>query len=144
MGTRAITNVVDEKGVSYVSLYRQFDGYPQGGHGEDLANWLKGAVIGNGIRMGAEPRNFFNGVGDLAVRLVTFFKEDHSVAGGFYLVAPAHDKWDVDYTYTVHCDDGYEEEGGVTLEVTSYGGTTLFNGTVEDFYVWMRESEEED
>lgn len=139
MGTRALTHVVDEKGVGYVSLYRQFDGYPQGGHGEDLAEWLKDAVIGNGIGVGERRTNFFNGIGDLATRLVTFFKGDHTRAGGFYLVPPGGTDWSVDYTYTVICEDGFDREGGVSLEVKSYGGSIIFAGSVADFVVWMAE-----
>lgn len=139
MGTRCITNVVDDKGEVYVSLYRQYDGYPQGGHGEELANWLNGAVIGNGIRGGEDRPKFFNGIGDLAVRLVTFFKEDHSVPGGFYLI-PAASAWNagVDYIYTVTAvdpifsvKDGKDPETYPTVKVNSgYSDSTLFQGDV--------------
>src|SRR5687768_2511369 len=103
MGTRAVTNVVEKNstdGEHYVSLYRQFDGYPNGGHGEELAEFLTGARIGNGIgpKDGNDPK-FFNGVGDLAIRLVAHFKQDN-LAGGFYLI-PAGTDWGPDYVYTV-------------------------------------------
>lgn len=133
MGTRAVTNVVSEKGEVYVSLYRQYDGYPQGGHGEELADWLEGAVIGNGIGSNLPPK-FFNGVGDLAARLVTFFKEDHLNIGSFYLI-PAGTDWGPDYTYTVRV----MEDRPVELKVRAYD-STVFQGTVEGFRSWMEEN----
>lgn len=133
MGTRAVTNVVDEEGTVYVSLYRQFDGYLMGGHGEELANWLKDAVIGNGIGSNPPP-NFFNGVGDLAARLVTYFKEDQARIGRVYIV-PAGSGWGADFTYTVTVI----ENKPVIVSVDDE-----FKGTVEEFLIWMKEYEEED
>jgi hypothetical protein len=139
MGTRAITHVVNDEGEVYVSLYRQFDGYPNGGHGEDLADFLEGAVIGNGIRMDESRGNFFNGVGDLAARLVAFFKKDPGDCGGFYLYPPdiSHDE---EFTYIVRAESGYSQEGGVTIEVINWG-KTLFNGTSDEFASWVKASE---
>lgn len=133
MGTRAVTNVVDEEGTVYVSLYRQFDGYLMGGHGEELAHWLKDAVIGNGIGSNIPP-NFFNGVGDLAARLVTYFKEDQARIGGVYII-PAGSGWDAAFTYTVTVI----EHKPVIISVDDE-----FKGTVEEFLVWMKEVEDED
>lgn len=137
MGTRAVTNVVDETGEVYVSLYRQFDGYPADGHGEELAEWLDGAVIGNGISGTPAPK-FFNGVGDLALRLVTFFREDHTQIGSFYII-PAGTDWGPDFTYTVRAMVDHPVE----VTVKSYN-KTIFQGTVEDFKTWMQTSEDED
>lgn len=145
MGTRCITNVIDEEGNVYVSLYRQFDGYPAGGHGEKLADWLKDAHIGNGI--GSRPESgFFNGVGDLAVRLVTFFKEDHEHIGNFYLVPPVFaDK--EEFTYTVQGKDpSYDTVGEVAVKVEAYD-RVLFEGNVEEYRFWINQeinSEDED
>lgn len=135
MGTRAVTIVEDEDGV-YVSLYRQYDGYPEG-HGKELAEFLDGAEIGNGIT-GNPPPGFFNGVGDLAARLVTFFKENHKIIGGFYII-PTGTKWGPDYTYTV---TGRNSE--VFVKVQSYSDKTLFEGPVGDFRVWVNSEEDEE
>lgn len=150
MGTRAITNVVDEKGNVYVSLYRQYDGYPLGGHGEELAEWLEGAVIGNGIQGGERRPKFFNGIGDLACRMVAFFKGDYSDYGGFYLLPHGDDGWGGDYVYTVQARnpiysiaDGKEPETTVTVKVESWD-TLLFEGSVEDFRVWIIEDSEDE
>lgn len=145
MGTRAITNVVNDKGEVYVSLYRQFDGYPKGGHGEDLAEWLEGAVIGNGINEGESRPKFFNGLGDLAARLVTFFKEDDAVPGGFYLI-PFGSDWDGEFTYTI---SGADPTSFDTLEYNpqisvDHYGDLLFEGSVEEFKSWVFISEDDD
>lgn len=138
MGTRCITNVIDEKGDVYVSLYRQFDGYPDGGHGEELADWLEGAHIGNGI--GARPApGFFNGVGDLAARLVTFFKDDHEHIGSFYLNPPDPTAKE-EFTYTVQGRNPNWDKGTpfgeVTVKVEAYD-RVLFEGNVVDYRAWI-------
>lgn len=142
MGTRSMTHVVNDKGDILVSLYRQYDGYPAGGHGEDLSRFLDGAVIGNGIKMDERRAKFFNGVGDLGVRLVTHFKEDANDIGGFYLVRPGRDQ-DQEFTYVVTCDSGYDREGGVTVEVLSWD-KSIFKGTSEDFTQWIADGGGED
>lgn len=134
MGTRCITNVISEDGETYVSLYRQYDGYPEG-HGKELAGWLEGAVIGNGISMGEVRPKFFNGVGDLALRMVTYFKGDHSQSGGFYIV-PLDKMWDASYVYTIEAENGYGREGSVSVQVKTYS-TEIFSGTVEEFIAWI-------
>lgn len=148
MGTRSITNVVDESGAYYVSLYRQYDGYPLGGHGEELAEFLQDAHIGNGI--GANiPAGFFNGVGDLACRLVAHFKDNASDIGSFYLQPPSEDNRE-EFTYTVFASnpiytlrDGKAPDGQVTVLVESYD-KTLFQGTTEEFSVWVAKSEDDE
>jgi len=55
MGTRALTFVYDgDKPI--VNLYRQYDGYPTG-HGAELAQFLDGFKIVNGI--GAEKTRLY-------------------------------------------------------------------------------------
>jgi hypothetical protein len=53
MGTRCLTKVYDED-TEILCLYRQFDGYPKGGHGDELTAFLSGMKITNGIRVGAD------------------------------------------------------------------------------------------
>lgn len=81
MGTRSLTVFYDDDGTTeLVVMYRQFDGDPDG-HGAELAAFLEGKSIVNG--MGAD-RNVFNGMGCLAASVVAHFKGGHG-AGGFYL-----------------------------------------------------------
>lgn len=142
MGTRSVTHVADQEGHVYVSMYRQYDGYPQGGHGEELAKFLDGAVIGNGIGFN-ETRNFFNGVGDLACRLVAYFKRDAHDAGSFYLEPPNLESRQ-EYTYIVWADDGYDREGSVNIQVLGWSGNPMFEGTIDEFVNWIPRSEDED
>jgi len=53
-------------------MYRQFDGYLSG-HGKELAEFLRGGVVVNGISAQNSER-VFNGADDLAAQLVTWFK----------------------------------------------------------------------
>ncbi len=148
MGTRSVTTVVEGEGESetiLVSLYAQFDGYPDG-VGKDIAELLLGAVVGNGISYG-ESRNFFNGMGDLAIRLVSTLKGDPTEIGGHYLIAPSTSP-DQEYNYVIRGTNdfslGHDNESGVTISVSVWGGKVLFNGTPEDYLVWVSQEDEEE
>lgn len=142
MGTRAVTNVIDEDGTVYVSLYRQFDGYPDG-HGKELGEFLKDAIIGNGIGSNV-PVGFFNGVGDLACRLVSFFKDDHRSIGSFYII-PAGSGWGPDYTYNVTARGPKfgEDPSAIEIEVVGYSDRPCFSGSIEEFRAWAANPEED-
>ena len=61
-------------------MYRQYDGYPHG-HGAELAEFLNGGKVVNGI--GADEKHtVFNGAGCLAAQMIAHFKNG---AGGFYI-----------------------------------------------------------
>lgn len=100
MGTRSLTFVYDDNDKPIIKLYRQFDGYPRG-HGLELAEFLNGREIINGIGSGDYERRVANGMGCLAAQLVAHFKDG---VGGFYLynVEPA-DHWQ-EYEYHVYKD----------------------------------------
>ena len=96
MGTRCLTYVY-EGNSPLVCLYRQFDGYPSG-HGAELANFLKGIKLGNGIADNPKMGKFANGMGCLAAQLVVHFKKS---VGGFYIHLVT-DSSGVDYEYHVY------------------------------------------
>ena len=87
MGTRSLTTFVetykDNSGKKVkneiVTMYRQFDGYMEV-HGKELADFLAGGKLVNGIRSG--DKVVFNGMGCLSAQVVAHFKDG---AGGFYL-----------------------------------------------------------
>lgn len=84
MGTRSMTVFMDRE-TPICALYRQYDGYPAG-HGAELAGILAGTTMVNGI--GAEPGSIYNGMGDLAVRVISALKESiggPGSCGGFYM-----------------------------------------------------------
>jgi len=106
MGTRSLTfvyseSVKGERAEPIVNMYRQFDGYPSG-HGAELAEFLSGGKIVNGLRFGEEGK-FFNGMGDLAAQLVANFKKE---SGGFYLYPVTAEDCGQDYEYHILNVDG--------------------------------------
>jgi hypothetical protein len=106
MGTRSLTfvyseSVKGEKAEPIMNMYRQFDGYPSG-HGSELAEFLSGGKIVNGLRFGEEGK-FFNGMGDLAAQLVANFKKE---SGGFYLYPVTAKDCGQDYEYHILNVDG--------------------------------------
>jgi hypothetical protein len=132
MGTRALTFVYDgEKPI--VNLYRQYDGYPTG-HGAELAEFLNGFKIVNGI--GAEKTRIANGMGCLAAQMVAHFKDS---VGGFYIHSVDATECGQDYEYHVYQKDKelrvrVTDRGcnmfGLTMSDTNEG---IFDGTVAEF-----------
>ncbi|MBM4179627.1 MAG: hypothetical protein FJ211_09910 [Ignavibacteria bacterium] len=98
MGTRSLTFVYDERGEAIINLYRQYDGYPSG-HGQELAQFLAGKRIVNGLS--GDTSMLFNGMGCLAASVVSHFKD---AAGGFYLHPVSHNDCCQDYEYHVYED----------------------------------------
>jgi len=113
MGTRSITEVVDDNGDTLIAMYRQMDGYPSG-MGADLAAFLDGFRVVNGLGFDNPPKTA-NGLDCLAAQLVAEFKEG---AGSIYMVPPSYRKGDgsydmgEEYIYTICID----EEGELTLD----------------------------
>jgi hypothetical protein len=132
MGTRALTFVYDgDKPI--VNLYRQYDGYPTG-HGAELAQFLDGFKIVNGI--GAEKTRIANGMGCLAAQVVAHFKDS---VGGFYIHSVDATECGQDYEYHVYQKDKelrvrVTDRGcnmfGLTMSDTNEG---IFDGTVAEF-----------
>lgn len=127
MGTRSITKVNDEQGYSLVTMYRQMDGYPAG-HGQELADFLAGFTMVNGLSLN-EERKVANGAGCLAAQIVAHFKEG---PGGIYLYpAGTVNVWE-DYIYEVSF-----ENGEIMLRCTRALGdsrySTLFYGPLSEF-----------
>ena len=118
MGTRCLTYVY-EGNSPLVCLYRQFDGYPSG-HGAELANFLKGIKLGNGIADNPKMGKFANGMGCLAAQLVAHFKKS---VGGFYIHLVT-DSGGVDYEYHVYANK---------VVVKDSDEVVVFSGSRKDF-----------
>ena len=117
MGTRSLT-IVKKDGKPLVCLFSMFNGYPSG-HGDDLAEWLKGITIGNGLLGSEKIHSHANGIECLAAQLVVQFK---TTPGEFYLLA-IDSGWPVDYTYVIsECD------GALNLAVLT-DGRKLWSGS---------------
>ena len=150
MGTRSLTKVIrtweDEAGKKHrqplTCMYRQYDGY-MSGHGAELAEWLSGYTVVNGIPMDkSEP--MFNGMDCLAAQMFVHFKSSGckddgtptSNVGGIYCMHPdAKDCWE-EYLYEIS-----EEDNQIYLTVYEIShaeerwenkGDELFHGTPEE------------
>lgn len=110
MGTRSLTHIMDD-GKPLVTIYRQFDGYPSG-HGQDLADFLEGLTVVNGI--GSRERKIANGMGCLAAQLVGHLKAESAksayqpngpqpgdIAGNVYIYPAGIEGCGEEYVYTV-------------------------------------------
>jgi len=154
MGTRSLTKVIttweDTNGKKQrkpiTCMYRQYDGYLDG-HGKELAEWLSGYTIVNGIPMDkSEP--MFNGMDCLAAQMFVHFKangckEDGtpvSSPGGIYCMHPdAEDCWE-EYLYEIS-----EEDKQIHLTVYEIGhqsgAAEMFHGTPEELLTKIKEEE---
>ncbi len=143
MGTRSLTKVFDEQGEQLLNFYRQFDGYPSG-HGAELAEFLSGGKIVNGLRLGEEG-TFFNGSGCLAAQLVANFKQE---SGGFYIYPVSAKDCGQDYEYEI-----YVNASNLKIKVFDCGcnffGISnsdkhdgIFEGNLEEFTEFCKEKEE--
>ena len=128
MGTRCLTTF-GQGNEEIVVLYRQFDGYPEG-HGAELAQFLAGSTIVNGIR--GDEGTIFNGMGCLAASVVAHFKEE---VGGFYLYPVGTRNRGEDYLYEVYGEVSQEPHIKCS---ESYGEKdVLFDGSASQYLVWL-------
>jgi hypothetical protein len=150
MGTRSLTFVYDsafnegDESEAIINLYRQYDGYPSG-HGAELAEFLAGFEMVNGIPVG-EPaeKKYANGMPCLAAQMVAHFKDG---AGQFYLYPTSAKECGQDYEYHVYSKDSkfhvaVRDRGcnmfGLTMSDTN---DVLFNGGLGDFMRFCTDEE---
>lgn len=131
MGTRSLTIVTDENGCTIANMYRQFDGYPEG-HGVELAEFLNGMLIVDGIS-GREPDKFANGLGCLSAQIVAHFKHK---PGDIYLYPIGEGVDHVDYIYKVTGKVG----GYPIIQCKKrYGNEMIFDGNPQEFIDFVNE-----
>lgn len=145
MGTRSLTVFVEPGGESegkkypereIVVMYRQMDGYPEG-HGAELAEFLSGGVMVNGISL-TESRRVFNGMGCLAAQVVAHFKDG---PGGIYL-EPAKSRSDwAEYLYEVSGNTGDEPTIKVYELPYKKRKKLLFAGSAVEVLEWCKNQE---
>ena len=108
MGTPCLVRVYDGEDICLTMRF-QYDGYFEGGIGEDLKNLLENTTaIVNGYGLHMSSPSFFNGMGCLAAHLVSKYK---TRIGNVYLV-PENYKED----FLVHEYNIKVEETEVVLE----------------------------
>lgn len=125
MGTRSLTIVQDESGNEEIAvLYRQMDGYIEG-HGLDLAKFLVGFEVVNGLGM-RDNRKIANGMGCLFAQIIAHFKTE---PGGFYLYPAGTRDCSEEYIYFVSLD---EDKSLMIQCFDVYDEKTIFIGSPQE------------
>jgi len=134
MSTRSLT-IFKDSGKEIAVMYKHYDGYPEG-HGKDLAKFLTGMKIVNGIS-GKEPPKFANGMGCLAAQVIAHFKTE---PGDVAILPPGtRDCWE-EYVYVISGETGDIEP---TLTVEGYK-KPVFEDKVSQFPAFLEKLREEE
>lgn len=113
MGTRARVNVYDGNKI-LVSIYRQYDGYPEG-LGQEVADFVSKLKVVNGYSGKDAPEA--NGMGCLAAQLIKHLKEG---VGNVYIRDTGPQSQGEEYIYNLSAR-------GDQVWITAYeGGMTAF------------------
>lgn len=151
MGTRAITVFEDCDGKEIAVLYRQFDGYIEHGHGDELKSFLRGRVLTNGFSMADQEDSkkgevkVANGPEDLAAQAIAYFK-NASPLGGIYLYAAGTRDIGEEFIYHVRPSrswNGMEGRGRIVCVVEwvdTHEEITAEDGTKDFKRVWKRKT----
>ncbi len=127
MGTRSTTVVYEESSRPIINMYRQMDGYPSG-HGKELADFLDGFNVVNGISSKDEGK-IANGMNCLAGQLIAHFKK---APGGFYLYPVDNRDYGQDYEYHI-----YHIDGKIKIFIADPSKEdNIFEGTLEEFKIF--------
>ena len=134
MGTRARVNIIDGNQV-LVSIYRQFDGYPDG-LGQELADFCAPLKVVNGF--GFETDNQVNGMGCFAAFLIKHLKEE---IGNVYIRDTSDESHGEEYSYDLRDSDGKIYMNIYEGSVTAFGlpgdkqsnMKAVWSGYCEDF-----------
>jgi hypothetical protein len=102
MGTRSTTKIYEE-GKLILSLYKQFDGYPDD-WGLDLKEFIVSKRWVNGIS--GDATNVFNGAGCFALQLVCAFKKQ---AGDIYATTE-DDMQEYNYIIDIQNDKDFDDD----------------------------------
>ena len=146
MGTRSLTYVEEswETAIAYednnnkvhketqniLCMYRQHDGYLSG-HGTELAEFLQGFNIVNGLSIDA-PERTANGVHCLAAQLIAYFKDG---PGGIYIYHSDAKDCGEEFTYTI-----YQNKGKVCIRAYDvWDNKIIFDGTPEELLTKIEE-----
>ena len=113
MGTRARVNVMDGN-ECILSIYRQYDGYPDG-LGKEVASFAGKLKITNGIS--GDDKNTANGMGCFAAQLVKKLKDR---VGNIYIRHTGPESHGEEYSYTL-----YERGGAIHMRACE-GSMTAF------------------
>ena len=147
MSTKALINVYDEDDEKLCTIYKHFDGYIDG-LGKFLYNFLNDKTIIDGFGNPEEASKVsFNGMGDLAARLIHALKDyqQHSAGydiGNVYIVSVGTSNVNEEYVYDIY----YVEEGEpAQCLVTELNGRNGANTRkLESFFTENEETEQKE
>jgi len=134
MSTRALVRFVNKEGKNVATIYKHFDGYPEG-FGLDLANFLSDMVIVEGIDL-VHKGHVANGMECLAAQVVAFFKQG---VGDVYLYPSDTLESDTDANYVYVIKD---KGDGDVLFIVYNGSRVLFSGNPLGLFYWVNNTGE--
>ena len=109
MATRASIQFTNKEGQTLVTIYKHYDGYPQG-LGKDILNIISNKPITNGIPGGSKLGESFNGFGCLVASFISLMKDD---VGNIYIEPQSNfGEMNEDYLYIVQ-----EQSDGCSVKV---------------------------
>jgi len=98
MSTNAIIHIKD-KGKTLVSIYKHWDGYVDGGVGDDILKFIKPFTILNGLPLTANMGEVANGMGCFAAQLI---KELKTCAGDVSIIPAGSINMGEEYRYSIY------------------------------------------
>ena len=124
MGTRSLTHIheSDSKSKILTTIYRQFDGYPEG-MGKDIFEAIGSRKLVNGYQ---DENTETNGMGCAAALLIANLKSDFKAGNTYIYSAGSKDVWE-DYTYSL-----YSKDGAIHLTIKD-GSETIFKDALAQF-----------
>lgn len=145
MGTRSTITINDEEGKPLLCLYKKYDGYIEGGLGEDLVSFMRGRYVVDGYNLTDQNNNAFSGMSCLAAQVVAHLKDG---IGNLYIQS-LDDNYEGDYNYEISVglmndrnlsfrnavdpDEYMERRGGkLSIKMVKYG-EVVYDGPVDDF-----------
>jgi hypothetical protein len=132
MGTCSLTKVMSEDSDTVCAMYRHYDGDP-GEHGKELATFLDGFVVSDGLPLKVEGK-MANGAGCLAAQMICNFKKE---PGNFYMVPTNEDGEGYNYVYLV-----IVTSKGIIVQVYDKS-KVVFHGNVPSFKIFCSETKEQ-
>ncbi len=129
MGTRSLTHVKNDDNETFVTIYRQMDGYPSV-MGADIKTALGGKTLVNGY---TDPATQINGMGCAAAMLIAAIKTG---CGGVYIVKPDTTDSGEEYVYTL---TNRGDEIGLKIQNPE---AVIYDGTIAAFDPEMEEPED--
>jgi hypothetical protein len=146
MGTRARINVIEDSEI-LVSVYCQYDGYPQG-LGRKVSQFLCGLNLVNGLPVSSERKGLANGLGCLAAQLIGFLKEE---PGNVYIRSTGPESHGEEFVYNVYQAGAEIWIHALEGSMTAFGMPgdsepdmeTIYNGDPYEFLVRLEKERKE-